>query len=161
MSDWVGKTLATETGRQCLVERELASGGQGTVYQVSVDGQPMALKWYHPHYVSTDLGLRTRLQSLVEKGPPTQNYLWPLELVPGPDQRTFGYLMPLREQRFRGIGCLLKRRVDPSFRALCTAGHELANGFLELHTKGLCYRRYLPQQRLPGSGHGRRAHLRQ
>jgi serine/threonine protein kinase len=48
--------------------------------------------------------------------------------------------MPLREQRFRGIVDLMKGRIDPSFRALATAGFELAHSFLQLHSKGLCYR---------------------
>ena len=46
MTQIVGKTLHTETGRQCKVETLLGSGGQGEVYQVRVDGQPYALKWY-------------------------------------------------------------------------------------------------------------------
>jgi serine/threonine protein kinase len=34
----------------------------------------------------------------------------------------------------------MRRRIDPSFRALATAGFELAHSFLQLHSKGLCYR---------------------
>lgn len=34
----------------------------------------------------------------------------------------------------------MKRRVEPTFRALATAGFELADGFFQLHAKGLCYR---------------------
>lgn len=46
-----GETLTTETGRQCVVDRLLGFGGQGEVYHVQVDGQPLALKWYdgRPH----------------------------------------------------------------------------------------------------------------
>ena len=48
--------------------------------------------------------------------------------------------MPLRDPRYKGIVGLMKRRVEPTFRALATAGLELAHSFLELHVQGLCYR---------------------
>lgn len=140
MSQLVGQTLHTETGRQCLVERLLGSGGQGEVYQVRVDNQPLALKWYFPRYLVSDPDLRGRLENAIKKGAPTDRFLWPLELVDDPKGRTFGYLMPLREPNFRGIVDMMKRRAEPSFRTLCTAGYELAHSFLQLHTKGLCYR---------------------
>jgi serine/threonine protein kinase len=76
----------------------------------------------------------------VRKGPPTDRFLWPLELVSSPAVRDFGYIMPLREVRFRGIADLMKRRIDPTFRALATAGFGLAHSFLHLHSQGLCYR---------------------
>ena len=34
----------------------------------------------------------------------------------------------------------MKRLVEPSFRALTTAGLELAHSFMLLHARGLCYR---------------------
>lgn len=34
----------------------------------------------------------------------------------------------------------MKRRVEPTFRALITAGLQLAQAFLDLHAKGYCYR---------------------
>ena len=37
--------------------------------------------------------------------------------VPG-----FGYIMPLRAPRYKGIVDLMKRRIEPSVRALTTAG---------------------------------------
>ena len=140
MTQIAGKTLHTETGRQCKVETLLGSGGQGEVYQVRVDGQPYALKWYFPEYLPSDPDLRERLRFAIDKGAPNNRFLWPLELVNSPDGHTFGYVMPLREPRFKGTVDLVKRRVEPSFRALCTAGFELADGYLQLHTQGLCYR---------------------
>jgi len=122
------------------VEQLLGSGGQGEVYQVRVDNQPLALKWYFPQYLASDPDLRKRLEDAIKKGSPTDRFLWPLELVEDPKGHTFGYLMPLREPRFKSIAGMMKRRVDPSFRALCTAGFELAHNFLELHIRGLCYR---------------------
>ena len=34
----------------------------------------------------------------------------------------------------------MKRRIEPSFRALAMAGLELSNSYLQLHSRGLCYR---------------------
>ena len=48
--------------------------------------------------------------------------------------------MPLREPRFKGIVELMKRRIDANFRELATAGFQLADSYLQLHAKGLCYR---------------------
>ena len=48
--------------------------------------------------------------------------------------------MPLREARYKGIVDMMKRRVEPSFRAIATAGLELSHSYLLLHSKGYCYR---------------------
>lgn len=63
-----GQVLQTERGRQCHVERFLGSGGQGEVYQVRVEGQPYALKWYFPHYLPQDPDLWERLEAAIGKG---------------------------------------------------------------------------------------------
>jgi serine/threonine protein kinase len=55
--------------------------------------------------------------------------------VPG-----FGYVMPLRPKRFKNIVDLMTRRIEPTFKALATAGLNLSHNFLLLHTQGLCYR---------------------
>lgn len=134
----IGKTLETEGKRKCTVEHLLGSGGQGEVYRVLVDGHPYALKWYFPQIATAQQ--RTLLEKLVRSSPPNPSFLWPLEIVNDPGGFSFGYIMPLREPRFKGLIDLMKRRVEPSFRALCKAAYELADGFLELHAKGLCYR---------------------
>lgn len=138
MSQILGQTLQTETGRQCAIERLLGAGGQGEVYQVCTDGQPFALKWYFPQQATPEQ--RALLEDLVRRGAPTDKFLWPLEMVSAPDGRTFGYIMALRGPRFVGIVDMMKRHAEPSFRALCTAGYELADSYLQLHAKGLCYR---------------------
>ena len=40
----IGAKIKTKSGRVLIVEQELGSGGQGTVYRVSCDGKPKALK---------------------------------------------------------------------------------------------------------------------
>ncbi len=71
---------------------------------------------------------------------PAIAFFWPTELASATSTSGFGYVMPLRDRRFRSIVDLMKRRIEPSFRALATAGLELSHSYLQLHTKGLCYR---------------------
>ena len=138
------KVRAESSGAECEVEALLGGGGQGEVYRAQLggaNGEAVALKWYLPHAATAVQ--RVALEALVSTGPPTTRFLWPLELASGtgPDGPPgFGYVMPLREARFKGIVDLMKRRIEPGFRALATAGLELSNSYLQLHARGLCYR---------------------
>ncbi len=123
------------------IEAFIGSGAQGEVYQATWAGQPVALKWYFPQYVQQDPELRKRIEWIIQSGPPNDRFLWPLELAfQSTDPESFGYLMPLRAARFKGMADLMMRRIDPSFRALVTAGIELAHSYFQLHASGLCYR---------------------
>lgn len=134
-----GQAVVCEaSGQPCVVEQFLGGGGQGEVYRARFGGQPVALKWYLPH--AATIAQRQRLEMIVKKGPPTAQFLWPIELASARGVDGFGYIMPLREARFRGIASLMRNQLDPGFRALATAGFELAHSFLQLHSKGLCYR---------------------
>lgn len=137
----LGQTVQSKSADiQLTVERFIGGGGQGEVYAARVGDTPVALKWFFPHYLRQDKRLRERLERAIQTAAPSDRFLWPSELVSMPGVKGFGYLMPLREPRFRGMVDLVTRRVEPSFRALVTAGFELANSFLQLHAKGLCYR---------------------
>ena len=133
----LGSTHQTASGHPCTIEAFLGGGGQGEVYRVRVEDRPLALKWYFPEQAT--VAQRRALDTLIHKGPPGPGFLWPLELQDSA-AADFGYLMPLREARFRGIVDLMKRRIDPSFRVLTLAGLQLAQAFLALHTQGFCYR---------------------
>ncbi|MBU0494688.1 MAG: serine/threonine protein kinase [Chloroflexi bacterium] len=134
-----GQTVQTEAGVPCKVDKFLGGGGQGEVYRAKLgDKDVVALKWYFPAQATPRQ--RTALETLIKKGAPTTKFLWPLTLTRSPDVPGFGYIMPLREPRFKGIVDLMKRRIEPSFRALTTAGLTLADSYLALHSQGLCYR---------------------
>jgi eukaryotic-like serine/threonine-protein kinase len=134
-----GQRVRTEGSRiECEVREYLGGGGQGEVYGTIMAGRAVALKWYLA--ASATARQRASLEFLIRKGPPSDRFLWPLELVSSSGVAGFGYVMPLRESRFHGIADLMRRRIDPSFRALATAGFELAHSFLQLHSRGLCYR---------------------
>ncbi|MEX1021237.1 MAG: hypothetical protein WDZ49_16370 [Litorilinea sp.] len=147
----LGQTVQSRSADiQLTVKSFVGGGGQGEVYAAEVgnpavgdqsgSAQPVALKWFFPHYLRQDNRLRERLERAIQTGAPSDRFLWPMEIVSMPGIKGFGYLMPLREARFQGMIDLVTRRAEPSFYALATAGFELANSFLQLHAKGLCYR---------------------
>lgn len=135
----IGQRVTTESSLvECALVEFLGGGGQGEVYRADLAGREVALKWYLPGCATPRQ--RASLDVLIRKGPPTERFLWPLELVSARQIPGFGYIMPLRESRFRGIADLMKRRIDPTFRAMATAGFWLAHSFLHLHSQGFCYR---------------------
>lgn len=133
-----GQQIQTDTGISCEIQSFLGGGGQGEVYQGNLSGSPVAVKWYFQEQATPEQ--KTALMTLIQKGAPNDKFLWPQCLAFAPEIDGFGYIMPLREKRFKSIIDLMKRRADPSFRTLSVAGRDLANSFLQLHTKGLCYR---------------------
>jgi DNA-binding helix-hairpin-helix protein with protein kinase domain len=131
------KVRIESTGVTCEVEQFLAGGGQGEVYRASLAGKPVALKWYYEQSATSTQ--KTALEALVQRGAPNNRFLWPMDMASAEGIPGFGYIMPLREPRYRGIVDLMKRRIEPSFRSLTTAGRELSDSFLKLHSKGLSY----------------------
>ncbi len=127
------KVSTSATRRTCVVEKFLGGGGQGEVYQALLDGKAVALKWYYPASATSDQ--QKALETLVRMGAPSDRFLWPTELASAASTQGFGYIMPLREQRFRSIVDLMKRRIEPSFRALATAGLELSHSYLSFMRK--------------------------
>jgi hypothetical protein len=122
------------------VERLLGGGGQGEVYRATMDGRPVALKWYLRKTVESDPRLRHRLERAIQRGAPSDRFLWPIQIATAPGTPDFGYVMPLREERFSGLVDLMRARANPTFAALATAGFELAHHYYLLHSRGLCYR---------------------
>jgi serine/threonine protein kinase len=134
-----GRVTVTESSRmQCQVDQYLGGGGQGEVYSAKLGDKVVALKWYFTESATPEQW--AALKTLVDKGPPNEKFLWPVELVTAPGVDGFGYIMPLREPRYKSIVDLMRRRIDPSFRALATSGLYLSHSYLLLHAKGLCYR---------------------
>lgn len=130
--------VSTPGGQEIQGQKLLGSGGQGEVWLAQMDGRPVAVKIYHLHTATPDQ--RAVIERLAEKGPPAKYFLWPMMLVEDPKVGSYGYVMELREKRFRSLEDFMARRIEPSFRALLTASWQLADGFLRLHSQGLCYR---------------------
>jgi DNA-binding helix-hairpin-helix protein with protein kinase domain len=133
-----GQTVWLEiAGEPCEIKALIGSGGQGQVYHTAINGQDCALKWYFPH--SATEAQRTAIERLIHKGPPNDRFLWPLDIAVCQGLPSFGYLMPLRDPRYRGMAELMSRVVDPTFKTLTTMALELADSFLRLHSLGFCY----------------------
>ena len=129
----------------CVVGECLGSGGQGEVYRVSVvDGsmaQSLALKWYFPEWSTRQQW--ADLAWLTEQAPPSASFLWPIDMAVakvGRQTSSFGYVMPLRPPRYHSCVGIVSGRLDISFSSLLRACLLLADAFLSLHAKGLCYR---------------------
>lgn len=137
-----GRVFTTTSGRRGAVGQFLGAGGQGEVYTVTLDGLTFALKWYHAHYTSLDTTLRARLERSVQRGAPTENFLWPMDLVDIAGSGSFGYVMPLRGGEYVSIRDLIApppKRVELTLPQRATICLHLANSFLQLHANGFCY----------------------
>lgn len=126
------------SGLTCEVEQYLGGGGQGEVYRAKLGADHVALKWYFP--ASATLDQRAALEVLIRNGPPNDKFLWPMELTSAPGVPGFGYVMPLREPRYKSIVDMMKRRIEPTFRILATAALGLCHSYFQLHSRGFCYR---------------------
>jgi DNA-binding helix-hairpin-helix protein with protein kinase domain len=129
----------------CKVIEYLGSGGQGEVYRVTASAgaadQSLALKWYFPEW-STDQHWSDLLW-LTKQAPPSAAFLWPIDVAVAADRRqarSFGYVMRLRPEHFRGSVGVVAGKLEISFSVLVTACMRLADAFLSLHADGLCYR---------------------
>jgi serine/threonine protein kinase len=126
------------SGMPCTIENLLGAGGQGEVYKAELAGEAVAVKWFFPHMATPEQ--RASMQLLIRKGAPSEHFLYPMEITTAAGVNGFGYVMPLRPKRFKNIVDLMTRRIEPTFRALATAGLNLAHNYLLLHSQGLCYR---------------------
>jgi serine/threonine protein kinase len=119
----------------------LGEGGQGAVFALHPEddrgGGALALKWYRPE--SAHPAQRAALTRLAQLPPPSDAFLWPIEVLDGPEGG-FGYVMPIRPAGHLPVADLLTGRVDASFSVVTRLCMGLADCFLKLHAQGLCYR---------------------
>ena len=129
--------------------RALGGGTQGQVYAVAVGRETLALKWYLPACIARDPGLAERLRRSIALGAPSADFLWPLALLEPTDasrplirhpQAGFGYLMALRPAGFVGAHEHAGGQLTISLQNVLRACFFLADGFHQLHLKGLCYK---------------------
>lgn len=134
----INQQLTLESGNKCVVKQFIGSGGQGEVYEVMVDDESYALKWYFKDQATiTQLdGIR----DLIKKGKPDDSFLWPINIATAENSESSGYIMELRKPEFKSLFDLMKNRVHPTSYTLAKATYNLAHSFRQLHSKGLCYR---------------------
>lgn len=128
------------TGEACVIDACIGEGGQGAVYTATYKNSTVAVKWYPPETASQLM--LDRITRLVDKGQPSSQYLWPLDVVVwDKNKKCFGYVMPLCDKGFAKIPRLLQGDHDDTvtFHALATAGFEIADSFFKLHARGYSY----------------------
>ncbi len=133
-----GRVLRSGSGRAAKILKPLGAGGQGEVYLAEWgDAGQYAVKWYYPQSATAEQ--RDALRLLIRDTAPSANFLWPLDLVEDPGSPLFGYIMPVREARYRGLHDYVAGRVTLNALTRVTIGLELTNAYHDLHMKGLCY----------------------
>lgn len=118
------------------VEDLLGEGGQGEVYLVSNSSDRYALKIYK-HSVSSDF--KWNLKNNIEKGSPSDEFLWPKKMLECSDGR-IGYLMDLRPKNFVSFVSYLTGKHPFKNRAtLIKWCISLCSAFKKLHEQGFSY----------------------
>lgn len=140
-----GDKVKMQYGGEAEILDEFGSGGQGTVYKVLYNGKEYALKWYHKGvFKGKEQAFYKNLENNIQKGAPTDNFLWPLgltEVYSG----VFGYIMNVRPAGYHElteffVGSKSKKQVRfHSFTAITDAAINIIQAFRELHNRGYSY----------------------
>jgi len=115
----------------------IGAGSQGEIYNAIFQDKAYAAKIY---FSTSNIDNQEQIISkLIQIRAPSDSFLWPIDsfYLQG---CSFGYIMPLRESRFRSLNGLLKKSYDPTFQTLIQVSINLVNSFWLLHSQGLCYR---------------------
>ncbi|MDR1481662.1 MAG: serine/threonine-protein kinase [Synergistaceae bacterium] len=134
----VGSVLTSDAGNRYAIIKLLGAGGQGEVYEVEHGGGRYALKWFFRHMATPSQ--KNIIDNLVAKGAPDSTFLWPRDIISTLPGEPFGYIMELRSGNYRSVVDMMKRRVEPSFHAVCRAAFNLTRGYQKLHRMGYSYR---------------------
>jgi DNA-binding helix-hairpin-helix protein with protein kinase domain len=132
-----GTGLHTDDGARIEVAGLLGAGGQGEVYRVRTPSGDKALKWYYPTCATPEQ--ESIVQELVSRDFDDDRFLWPQAFVPSA-RGSFGYLMELRPDRFKGLPTLFRRQLRTTPRALLTASLYMVEAYQALHSRGIAYR---------------------
>jgi serine/threonine protein kinase len=122
-------------GKDYVILDLLGEGGQGEVYLAECSGKRYALKVYkdfpHPDFCYN-------LKSNVEKGSPSESFLWPHAIVQNDD--TFGYLMDLRPKNYVSfVSYLTGKNKFLNQSTLLNWCIKLCLSFKKLHEMGYSY----------------------
>ncbi|MDX3521323.1 protein kinase domain-containing protein [Streptomyces scabiei] len=132
----MGDTLRTSRDTVVTVAELIGSGGQGEVYRVVTAAGDKALKWYYPAMATEEQ--RSVVRRLISIDLHDDRFLWPERLIEA--NNGFGYLMPLRPARFRGLPDLFRRTFPVTYRTLLAVAVQVGEAYRELHHRGIAYR---------------------
>ncbi|WP_333775362.1 protein kinase domain-containing protein [Streptomyces sp. IBSBF 3136] len=132
-----GTRLTAQNGDGVEIVGLLGAGGQGEVYRVRTPDGERALKWYYPTCATGEQ--EAIVKELVARDFADDRFLWPEVYVPE-HRGSFGYLMGVRPDRFKGLPALFRRQLRTSTRALLTACLYTVEAYQALHSRGIAYR---------------------
>ncbi|MBN2003410.1 MAG: protein kinase [Anaerolineae bacterium] len=122
---------------QYTVDQFVSTEGQLSSHCAEIGGQEVTLRWFFQTEATPEN--RAVLEALLNQGPPAPGFLWPAKMIESADVPGFGYVMAVRDSRFKSLDELVKRWVDPTFNVLTTTLLGLVDAFTALHLKGLCF----------------------
>lgn len=133
------QVLKTKTGKSVKILEKLGEGGQGTVYNVTYNGKPKALKWYYSNTIKNPDKFYENLENNINKGAPLSSFLWPQDITEK-NQDGFGYIMELRPNEYKDFSLfLLAKEKFASVNAIINTGLQIIEAFRELHNSGYSY----------------------
>ena len=136
-----GEKVTLRGGKTAIINKLLGQGGQGAVYDVTVDGKHYALKWYLPNYLK-HINQKEFYNNLCENqtsGSPSSQFLWMLD-VSEYKRDSFGYLMELRPDNYSSFTSILnaQKRIK-SVKVQLKAAYNICEAFQTLHRAGYSY----------------------
>lgn len=128
--------LFSGNGEKIIIESLLGEGGQGEVYLANYNGKKMAFKVYKKAMHSD---FRYNLKSNIDKGSPSDDFLWP-ELLIDFDDGSLGYLMSLRPKNYVSfVSYLTGKNAFKDKMTLLTWCIQMCIAFKKLHERGYSY----------------------
>jgi len=141
-----GSSMTSVYNITYTIDKFLASGTQGAVYQVSSSGKKYALKWYS----KPDSKMEKHFRNLIQSVPKDQNknpdkrFVWPQDLIV--TNEGFGYTMDCIEMnKYINLHRLthylyIKGENHITGKTLCDICVNIAEAFRSLHSSGYCYK---------------------
>lgn len=136
-----GDKIYLKNSKEVIVKKLLGQGGQGTVYEVEMDGENYALKWYLPEYLKKidQKKFYLNICDNIASGPPSDEFLWPLAISEY-QKNSFGYLMKLRPSEYSSFTSILNAKVKiKSVKIQMIVARNICKAFQNLHSKGYSY----------------------
>ena len=130
------RKIVAPTGNEYVIQEFLGFDHWGEMYRVTANGCDLVLKWHYPHIPGAQ---RDGLETLISQGAPSDKFLWPIEIVTDPDTSGFGYIRVFQKKKYRSIIDLMKRRINPRFYFLATAGSSIADSMQKLHIRKMAF----------------------
>lgn len=135
-----GYRIKTLLGKDVIIEKWLAEGGQGDVYVVKYNGEKKALKWYKPKGMGKKpKAFYENLKSNAMRGAPSPEFLWPLDVTEWVDG-VFGYVMDLRPEGYYEVCDYMLTNVRfASYKTVIDAALHIVSAYRILHNMGYSY----------------------